>query len=282
MKPIMKMTQKYLCVVTGCVLMSAFGMASSERLPQAVFLLVGGSNMVGHAPIWPGDRAELEGVACWHDEEGWRPATAPLHAGADNAGLGVGRSFAQVLREVAPHRSVGLVPAAVDDTALADWAPGRPAFEQAVRRVRQSIDSGGGTLAGILWHQGETDSTTWMDASTYAARWAEVTVAFRRELAAPDLPVVVGGLGDFLFAQSNLRYQRGFPYFREVGRQLKHVSHDGPQVGLAAATALDDDGEAFNFSSAAMRELGRRYAVAFLHLNPSWAQPMGQGEGGQP
>ena len=53
------------------------------------------------------------------------------------------------------------------------------------------------TIAGILWHQGEADCAEGLH-QTYAERFAVIANALREELGLMDVPLLVGGLGDYL------------------------------------------------------------------------------------
>ena len=53
-----------------------------------------------------------------------------------------------------------------------------------------------GTSRGILWHQGESDSTAAL-APAYEAKLHDLIRRLRTELAAPDVPFVAGQLGKF-------------------------------------------------------------------------------------
>lgn len=240
----------------------------AEAPPRALFLLIGQSNMAGRAPVWAEDRKPIDGVVSLDAEGNWRPAIDPLHADrADYVGVGMGRSFARVLREVNPDREIGLIPCAVGGTRLDQWEPGGELFNRAINRARQAMASG--ELVGILWHQGEGDTRTWRQASTYAARWKVMAKAFRAELAAPEVPMVVGELGEFLFRE---RYATApFLYYDEVNRQLRSLAEEMPLVGCARSRGLSDMGDQLHFSTDSQRELGRRYAMIFLQLQPSWA-----------
>ena len=52
-----------------------------------------------------------------------------------------------------------------------------------------------GTLKGILWHQGESDSVQAPSAATYALRLDQMIADMRKDLGSKDLPFVCAKLG---------------------------------------------------------------------------------------
>ena len=83
----------------------------------------------------------------------------------------------------------------------------------------------------------------------------------RSELNAPDVPVVVGELGEF---------QKG-KFTREMNEQLALVPFLVPHSEFASSAGLTAKGDSTHFDSPSARELGRRYGLAFLALDPAWA-----------
>ena len=53
-----------------------------------------------------------------------------------------------------------------------------------------------GTIKGVLWHQGESDSSPARSA-LYKERLVELIERFRHDLDSPDVPFVIGQLGRF-------------------------------------------------------------------------------------
>ena len=123
--------------------------------------------------------------------------------------------------------TIGLVPCAVGGTQLKRWQPGGDLYSNAVYRARLAMQDG--TLKGILWHQGESDSGTATNANTYGDRLAGMIRDIRADLGAPGLPVVVGQIGEFL-------YDRGpdhSPYARVVNAALAALPDKVPATACA-------------------------------------------------
>lgn len=180
--------------------------AGGESLtqPYDVVLLVGQSNMQGRGA--PGINHDNTGIdqypAANRPQTGIIPATEPLqHPGAltPTRPNGLGIPFARAYMQANPGRRVLLVPAAFGATGFSsagpntwDWTVGSDNL--AARAVEQTLAAlsaagDGARLAGILWHQGEGDSSI---AGQYADKLDGLIAYFRAELSAPDVPVVVG------------------------------------------------------------------------------------------
>jgi hypothetical protein len=231
-----------------------------------IFLLAGQSNMAGRGVIEAQDRVPVPGVFSLNREMKWVPAVDPLHFENPKIdGVGLGRSFARVLLYEHPSYEIGLIPAAVGATNLDQWKRGGALYADAVRRTWEALKSG--TLRGILWHQGEGDALTAKDASSYIERWSAFIRDLRADLGAPELPVVVGELCESLYHRPGGRSR----FARVVNEQLALLPFNVAHCAFVSSAGLRDKGDSVHFDSPSQRELGRRYAYAFLALDPTWA-----------
>ncbi|MCW1921910.1 sialate O-acetylesterase [Luteolibacter arcticus] len=242
-----------------------------------VFLLMGQSNMAGFGGMhpsdsWqPGDFSPVPGVLALGGQctiksrrpcgwTRWRPAAHPLHLNQESAGFGLGLPFAIRLVEKQPALTVGLIPCAWGGAGIDQFGPGAPLYDNAVTRGRKAALRG--TLAGVLWHQGETDALDDVLAGAHAGKLAALIARLRSDLASRELPFVIGDLGTFgdekrdpaAVASRNL-VRSGL---RRVAAETSHAAFVKSD-GLAGVDAV-------HFSRAAVIEFGRRYADAFLGL----------------
>jgi len=225
-----------------------------------IFLLCGQSNMAGRGEIEEQDRRSIERVWSMNKANDWALATDPLHYDKPAiAGVGLGRTFARVLTTVDPEVKLGLVPCAMGGSALQEWAPGAPLFENTLKRARAAVATG--RIGGILWHQGEAECADRQRAESYLERFTAVAAALRKEVG--DVPIVVGQLGEFLRAESQ-------PFAATVNRQLARVPLEIPRSAFVSSAGLGHRGDELHFDAAGFREFGRRYAHAFLGLDASW------------
>ena len=193
-------------------------------------------------------------------KSGWTTAVEPLHTDKPEiAGIGLGMSFAVELIEKSELAAIGLVPCAFGGTPLSRWMPMADLYENAVSIAKRAMEKG--DLTGILWHQGESDSGNYDDAASYGERFQEMICSLRAELSAERVPVLAGGLGDFL------RNREDSEFFELVNQQLRDLESTLPGYGYVGADKLHDRGDFLHFSSASLRALGLRYARRFLDLS---------------
>ena len=245
---------------------------AQEQAPAApenlqLFLLIGQSNMSGRGIVEPQDRVAIPRVFSLNKDLAWVPAIDPIQL-ERLAGVSMGRSFGRVLADENPSVSIGLIPAAVGATSLGEWTKGGEIYENAVRRAKAAMKSG--RLRGILWHQGEGDGQIETDAMTYGVRWAQFIHDLRADLGVPDLPVVVGELCRSLYHRPDGKTK----FALEVNEQLAVMPLSVPFCAFVSSDGLKDKGDHTHCVSASQRELGRRYAHAFLEIDPGWVVRM--------
>lgn len=222
-----------------------------------VFLMMGQSNMAGR-----GDPAEVAPLPSTHAfvlrNGRWQPMTEPLNidrpikfAGqmGTHSGIGPAASFAAAY---AAHyqEDIGLVPCADGGTSLDEWAPDGQLFLNAYYMAKLAANVG--TLTGILWHQGEAESSDPVLAATYEARFLRMMTALQDRLHT-QLDIVVGELGRFFAA----------PHAAEVNRALHRLADTHDRIAIASSEGLTDRGDAVHFDAQSQRELGRRYFAAY-------------------
>ncbi|HEY3838417.1 MAG TPA: sialate O-acetylesterase [Bryobacteraceae bacterium] len=240
-------------------LLFAATLQAQEKHDLQLFLLIGQSNMAGRGAIEAQDREVIPQILMLNKDLAWVPAVDPLHFDKPAiAGVGLGRTFAKTLLKTNSTVTIGLIPAAFGGTSLDEWKPGDKLYADAIRRAKEAQKSG--KLRGILWHQGEADAGAEEHVNTYRSRFANLVKHLREDLNAPDVPVVVGELGEF---------QKG-KFTREMNEQLALIPFVVAHSAFASSAGLTDKGDSTHFNSPSARELGRRYALAFLSLDPTW------------
>ena len=96
-------------------------------------------------------------------------------------------------------------------------------------------------------------------AETYETGLTQMFKDLRQDLGLPDLPIVVGQLGDFLTPEK-------YPYVEKVRGAIEHLPAVVPGVGYADSTGLGHKGDNLHFSADAEKELGARFAKAMREL----------------
>ncbi|MEO8335350.1 MAG: sialate O-acetylesterase [bacterium] len=257
-------------------LVAALGLAACARGPVAptpapahaamqLFLLAGQSNMAGRGVVEDEDRVENARIVMLDRMQVWKPAVDPVHFDKSIAGVGPGHSFALALANADSTIRIGLIPSAVGGSPISSWEPGAldaatrtHPYDDAIERARAAMKDG--ELKAILWHQGESDANA-TAAPLYAERLRALIARFRTVLGNPTLPFLIGQLGRF----------DGNPWDAprtEVDSVQRALATEIPNVAFVSSEGLKDKGDNTHFTAAAARELGRRYADAYLRLVP--------------
>ena len=236
----------------------------SVKLPARkkfdLYLLLGQSNMAGRGEIEPEDKTPNPRVLVLTTNGVWEVAVEPITR--DNPrimGVGPGLAFGKAMAERFPKVTIGLVPCAVGGTPLSRWQKGGDLYSNAVYRAKLAMKAG--TLKGILWHQGESDSIPGL-AETYGDRLAQMIHDIRADLGSPELPFVVGQLGEFIYD----RKPNNLPEARLVNDTLLKIPDRVPHTACVRSRGLTCKRDQVHFDTASQRELGRRYAAEMIRL----------------
>jgi len=226
--------------------------------PINIFLLMGQSNMAGRGDPQTVVPIRHPDVLMFRDG-GWQTAEEPLHTDKPEiAGVGLGMSFATEVLKQTPYARIGLVPCAMGGSPLRDWMPGAELYTDAVALARRAMSSG--SLAGILWHQGEADSQGQANADSYGQRLETMINTLRSELDAETTPVIAGELGPFLADRD------GMDFVETVNLHLRELQNVLPMYRCASADGLTDQGDQVHFDAESLRRFGVRYARKYLEI----------------
>jgi hypothetical protein len=228
-----------------------------------LFLLVGQSNMAGRGKVTDEDRQPIPRVFMLTKSGEWKPAVAPLHFDKSSAGVGIGREFARQISEADPTIAIGLIPCAAGGSPISTWEPGgyhgqtrSHPYDDTIRRAKLAMKSG--TLKGILWHQGESDSKPNL-SGVYEKKLHEFIARLRGELKAESVPFIAGQMGQFKERPWKDDKKRVDQAHRDIAKKVKHAA-------FVNSDGLSHKGDQVHFDSKSYRELGRRYATAFQKL----------------
>jgi hypothetical protein len=228
-----------------------------------LFLLVGQSNMAGRGVVEEQDKKPHPRVLMLSKEGKWVPAVDPMHFDKPAAGVGLGKTFGQIIAEANPGITIGLIPCAVGGSPIDTWKLGvfYPAtkshpWDDMAKRAALALPAG--TLKGILWHQGESDSLPEL-AQAYEPKLHDLIARLRLEMKAPEITFIAGQMGKF----ADMPWTPEKTLVDQVHRDLpSHVPH----CAFVNAEGLNHKGDKIHFDSPSFRELGKRYAAAFLQM----------------
>ena len=228
------------------------------------FLMIGQSNMAGRGDF--GEVAEIQNPLCKMLRNGkWIPMREPINPDRGifdyfHSGVGLAASFADAYAKYF-NEEIGLIPCADGGTGLDQWREGSLLYDHAVMQGR--LASRTSTIAGVLWHQGEADCSEEL-SSTYQQRLEVMLGALRETLDLQEVPIILGGLGDFL----QFYPLKDNDYIR-INQALKSLASSNELIGFASAEGLPANCDNLHFNADSLYKLGLRYFDEFekLHNN---------------
>ena len=238
--------------------LSTVVLLSVPCMARDLYLLIGQSNMAGRGKIMDANRLSSERVWKWTADGTWAEGVEPIHYDRKTVGAGPGLAFARVLADADPSLEIGLIPCAEGGSPLARWQPGKDLYNRALKRARAALATGG-TLKGILWHQGETDSWKRADAESYATRLTNMVTNLRTALGVPYVPFIAGEVGPYYAA--NIQKRGGTPFVATVNEQIKKAVASLPAAGWVSADGLVPGRDGVHFTTESAYTLGRRFAA---------------------
>ena len=185
----------------------------------------------------------------------WQQMYRPVNPDRPFSGTSLCESFAAAYADAHAGVEVGIIPCADGGTTLDQWREGGLLFDNAVSCARLAMRTS--HLVGILWHQGEGDCGAY---DKYFDKISAMMGALRRELGDPELPLVVGGLGDFLKDMKSDPSLANYPHINDA---LARFVEQSPATAFASAKGLTSNPDNLHFNHASLQEFGRRYYEAF-------------------
>ncbi|KAI7755427.1 hypothetical protein M8C21_027734 [Ambrosia artemisiifolia] len=187
-----------------CLVLHLTSTYASLSNAKTIIILAGQSNMSGRGGV---QNNTWDGVVPLQSQPNplilrltanltWVPAHDPLHTDIDvhaTCGVGPGMSFANSVLQRHPGLGpLGLVPCAVGGpmgTKISEWGKRRFLYKQALMRAKAARKNGG-SIRGVLWFQGESDTVSEVDARKYKRRLVNLFSNLRADLGDPVLPIV--------------------------------------------------------------------------------------------
>lgn len=222
-----------------------------------VYLLIGQSNMAGRATLTENQTEVVNRCYLLNDRNQWEPAQHPFNRYStirkelDKQKLNPGYSFAKSMLSEYHNISIGLVVNARGGTKIEQWEKGSHYYKEAVRRAKQAQKSG--TIKGILWHQGESNSKNPED---YLIKLTSLVVSLRNDLGIPDLPFVAGQVNDV----------------PAINAQIAKLPQSLSSTGFVRSEGLMAY-DRWHFDAESMKLLGERYAQEMLKIQSGTISP---------
>lgn len=235
--------------------------SEAEKQKFHLYLMIGGQNMVGVGLVEAQDLQPTPRVQKLGKDMQWLDGTEGTNISRQTRSLGepgssMGRAFAlELLRnETDPDVKIGLINVAVSGSRIESWQ--KPAlanfddnYSAMLPYLRKALTQG--TLKGVLWHQGESNTGT---GPAYAGLLSALIKNLREEVNNPQLPIVLGQIGT---KAENIG----------VNAAMATVAAADVHVGLATSQELTLR-DNIHYDTASQRTYGVRYATVYQTLKP--------------
>ena len=166
-----------------------------------------------------------------------------------HSGVGLAASFAD---ECAKYlgEDIGLIPCANGGTRLAQWMPGEALYDYAVMSAKFAMRTS--TLAGIIWHQGESDSVN-LKCKEYKKNLIFMLNQLRKDLKAEAVPIIMGEISEHIVPEYTINSAK------EMNMTIREIAEELPLCAVAEAKDLELKKDGLHFNSKSCRVLGIRY-----------------------
>ena len=220
-------------------------------------LMIGQANMAGRGFINEVPMICNERILMLRNA-GWQMMAEPINYDRPNAGIGLAGSFAAMWCMEHEGEQIGLIPCAEGGSSLDDWAVDKNLFKNAVIQAGFAMQDS--ELIGILWHQGESDSYGG-GYQTYYKKLQVIIESLRKELNAFEVPLIIGGLGDFLGKNG---FGLNCTEYELVNEQLLKFAREQENSCFVTAEGLTPNPDGIHMDAVSQRRFGVRYYEAFV------------------
>lgn len=219
------------------------------------FLMLGQSNMAGRgflSEVPPIYNERIQMLRNGH----WQMMTEPINYDRPVAGVSLASSFADAWCD-SQEGTIGLIPCAEGGSPIDDWQTDGLLFKHAIAQANFAMENS--QLTGILWHQGESDSMSG-GSTGYYDKLLVIIDALRNELNAPNLPLIIGGLGDYL---GQTGFGTGCIDYQQINDALQQFAFKQANCYFVTAADLTANPDGIHLDAISQRRFGLRYFAAF-------------------
>jgi len=235
-----------------------------------LYLLMGQSNMKGRGEIPDSTLGDARILMLHARNNRWYVARHPLHlvgdpetfAGADNAGVGPGLSFAQEIALSGTTGRIGLIPCAVGGSSIERWRKGADLYELALDRLRVALATPATprpTLKAVLWLQGEADARP-DRVGSYPADLLKLIDDLRTDTGLPNLPFIACTIAEKKSGPS-------LPHRRAINETLLGIAAQRQFSGCVDARDLATKDDNVHYDTTSQVEIGRRFAEVLQEIS---------------
>lgn len=220
------------------------------------FLMLGQSNMAGRGFIDEVPPIYNERIQMLRNGQ-WQMMTEPINYDRPVSGVSLAGSFADAWCRENQEDTIGLIPCAEGGSSLDDWAIDKVLFKHAISEAKFAMQTS--ELVGILWHQGESDSFNG-NYKVYYEKLLLIIETLRKELNTPDIPLIIGGLPDFLGKKG---FGKTCTEYALVNKELEKFAFEQDNCYFVTAVGLTSNPDGIHIDAVSQRKFGLRYFEAF-------------------
>ncbi len=225
-------------------------------------LMVGQSNMSGRGELK--QEAQIENPNCFMFRMGrWQKMCEPINADRPYFGINfpsgacLATSFADAMANYYGIK-VGLIPCADGGTCMDEWENGTPLYDHAVMLAKLAMRTS--KLAGIIWHQGESDCATEEMAKAHEQKFLTMIKSLKEDIGAVDVPVIIGELArDYSPNRPTLSGDRP----KIINDGYHHIASQNENFAVVSSKGLELKADGLHFNLKSLREFGLRYFDEF-------------------
>jgi len=271
------MRAKALFFLAAVLAMGALSAEEPTSIPSSkkdfhLFLLMGQSNMSGGVGLAAGDTKPVPSVlemrwAKEGEEPKWAPGAHPLHPRRPNkkARFGPGLSFAEAYVADKSGVTVGLIPMAWGGKSIEQLGKGSGIYSDAIRHAKAAME--GGTLKGVMWHQGESDTVEQTRTDAYEKKLHRLVGDVRKDLGNPQLPFIVGNLAEFYGTGEDHKAPDRVARIDKIKEILRSLPNKVPHAGFVESTGCTPAARPkVHFDRKSCVLLGKRYAEVYAEM----------------
>ena len=231
-----------------------------------IFFLMGQSNMAGYGALIDSDTLPVSDVlkipTVYDGALSWEPASHPLHnrLGSDRFGLGL--PFAEKYLEHHNGVTVGLIPVAWGGAGIDKLNKGSAVYQDFLQKAVFAKKHG--TIKGVLWHQGESDTVEEDLAHSYESKLHQLVSDIRTDIGDPKLPFIVGNLAEFYGTGKDHNQPDRVKRINRVKQTLRELPENVEHTGFVESTGCTSiDHHNVHFDRRSYIILGHRYFDAY-------------------
>lgn len=220
------------------------------------FLMLGQSNMAG--------RGFINEVAPIYNERikmlrngRWQIMTEPVNYDRPFAGISMVASFAEAWCEKNKDDMIGFIPCAEGGSSIDEWAVDKVLYRHAISEAGFAMESS--ELAGVLWHQGESDSYDGRYQGYYE-KLHVIVETLRKDLNTPDIPFIIGGLPDFLGKEG---IGKDCTEYMLINKELEKFAFEQHDCYFVTASGLGANPDGIHINAISQRIFGMRFFEAY-------------------